>query len=552
MNYPDLPDQRLKTHPNFKASVIVWGAMIGLSFSVALSGQTNFQVRFDTLSLPDMPRLHSFAYATHEGTWLLLGGRQDGLHPKFGGFNTAASNQHIWVVNPLTAQVWQRSISELSDTLQEQLRSANMEFFQNEETLLFAGGYGYSDLAQNHITYPYLTLIDVPGLVHSVMEGGPLAPHFEQIRDTFFAVTGGQMQRLADTFYLVGGHLFDGIYSANSENPTQRYTEAIRKFTLSETGGMQGPAHRSEVIDEWNLHRRDYNLSPHIFEDGAVGLMAFSGVFQPGSALKPFLNIVGIRPGGHSSVNGFSQFLANYHCARLPMYSASEDQMHTLFFGGMSEYWLSETDSLLRDNRLPFVKTASRVTRLADGTYEEVAFDTELPYFTGTGAEFILAEGTPEYHREIIDYDQLAPGSHLVGYIVGGIVTPGSQRNPFTSNAVAVTSANPQVLRVFVEKNTTSATASQPLDGRYNLDTRVFPNPASDEWHLRVRLPRSGRLLAILQDAAGRIVQRWDWGTRPEGEQHFQLPARNFPSGIYWLTINHDGVFTEIKTISKR
>ena len=82
--------------------------------------------------------------------------------------------------------------------------------------------------------------------------------------------------------------------------------------------------------------------------------MAFSGVFQPGLALKPFLNIVGIRTSGHHSVNGFSQFLANYHCARVPLYAQSNNEMHTLFFGGMSEYWLDVKDSLMRDSRLPF------------------------------------------------------------------------------------------------------------------------------------------------------------------------------------------------------
>ena len=518
----------------------------------ALSGQSSFQVRFDTLPLAEMPRLHSFAFARHEGKWLLLGGRQDGLHPKFGGFNTASANTSIWVVSPETAQVWSRSITELPDTLQEQLRSANMEFYHHDASLLFAGGYGYSDLAQNHITYPYLTVIDVPGLVQSVVEGGPLLPHFHQMRDTFFAVTGGQIQELADTFYLVGGHLFNGIYSANSDNPTQRYTAAIRKFTIENQAGTPQITHQSEQIDELNLHRRDYNLSPHIFENGDQGLMAFSGVFQPGLALKPFLNIVAIRSGGHHSVNGFSQFLTNYHCARVPVYSASENQMHTLFFGGMSEYWLSDTDSLLRDSRLPFVKTAARVTRLPDGSYEEVAFDAELPYYTGTGAEFILADNTPTLGEEMVNYDALSDGSHLLGYIVGGIVTPGSQRNPFTANAAAVTSASPQVLRVWLEKGAVSSTKGQALDGRYALQMRVFPNPAEDVLQLSARLPRAGRLLGTLQNAQGRIVMSHDWGLCNEGLQQMEISAAALPAGLYWLTLRLDGGFTETITIAKK
>lgn len=516
-----------------------------------LQGQGQFDISLDTLGIPGMPGLHSFTFGTHQGQWLLIGGRQDGMHPKFGGFGTSNSNQHIRVVNPTTAEVWSRPIAELPDTLQEQLRSANMAFVQHGETLLLVGGYGRSEVAQNHITYPYLTLVNVPALMDAVQYGGALQPHIVQVRDTFFAVAGGQMQHLADTFYLVGGHRFDGIYSANSNNPTQRYTDALRKFTLAGNGSAAQVLHKQERVDEFNLHRRDYNLSPHVFQDGERGLMAFSGVFQPGAALAPFLNIVAIRPGNHAPVSGFSQFLANYHCARAPLYSQSANEMHTLFFGGMSEYWIDEQDSLVRDPRLPFVKTISRVTRLADGGYEEVAFDLELPYYTGTGAEFILAEGVPTVGGEIVDYDSLPSGSHLIGYIVGGMVTPSGQRNPFVSNTVSLTSASSGIIRVFLHKDLASSTGEVALPGRYDLDMTVFPNPAADQWHLRLDLPRAGHLRAMLQDATGRFVRHWDWQQQPAHTQQYSLSAADLPPGIYWLTVNLDGVFVETKLVAK-
>ena len=287
--------------------------------------QANFQVQFDTLSVPGLPGLHSFVFAQHGSKWLLLGGRKDGLHPKNGGFQTSSANQQIYVVEPLTGQVWQRGLAGLPDTLQEQLRSTNMEFFQQGETLCFVGGYGRSETVQDHITYPYLTLINVPGLMDAVETSDSLAPHFQQVRDTFFAVTGGQLQMLGDTFYLVGGHCFEGVYSANSgANNIQFYTNAIRKFMLEYGGAGWHVGHKSQVVDELNLHRRDYNLVPQIFENGESGISAFSGVFQPGQALLPFLNTVEIRPSGHTPVNGFSQFLANYHCAKVPLFEQSQ------------------------------------------------------------------------------------------------------------------------------------------------------------------------------------------------------------------------------------
>ncbi|MCC6462970.1 MAG: hypothetical protein IT260_21050, partial [Saprospiraceae bacterium] len=424
--------------------------------------QSQFDLRLDTLSIPGLPGLHSFAVATHAGKWLLIGGRRDGMHQKFNGFTTSAANQHIWVVAPETGQLWQRALAELPDTLQEQLRSANMEFLQQDETLWFVGGYGRSEVAQNHISYPYLTRIDVPGLMTAVIENKALLPQLHQIRDTFFAVTGGQLQAMGDTFYLVGGHRFDGVYSANSANPTQFYTDGIRKFTLDSAGQI---THKSVVKDELNLHRRDYNLAPQVFADGELGFTAFSGVFQPGLSLSPFLNLIDIRASGHAPVPGFSQLLANYHCAKLPLFAKAANEMHTLFFGGISQYWLNDKDSLLRDNRLPFVKTVSRVSRLADGRYEEHAFDAELPYYTGASAEFVLADAIPTLYPGIADYDALPDGEQLLGYIVGGIVTPNNQRNPFVANTVGITWANAPLIRVFLQKNLASAAPEKPLDG---------------------------------------------------------------------------------------
>ncbi len=518
------------------------------------TSQSSLGIRLDTLSVPGLPGLHSFAAAQYEGKWLLLGGRKDGLHPKNGGFQTSAANQSIYVVEPATWQIWQKPLNELPDTLAEQLRSSNMEFFQWGETLLFVGGYGRSEVLQDHRTYPYLTLINVPSAMNAVMKGDSLLPHFQQVRDTFFAVTGGQLAMLADTFYLVGGHRFEGLYSANAgANNVQVYTNAIRKFTLEpDSAGWQVP-HKSEVKDELNLHRRDYNLVPQIYENGESGISAFSGVFQPGLALLPFLNTVEIRHSGHAPVNGFSQFLAQYHCAKVPVFSASQNEMHTLFFGGMSQYYLNENDSLIKDNRIPFVKTVSRVSRLADGSYEEVAFDAELPFYTGTSAEFLLAEGIPTLPNGIVDYDALPDGETLVGYIVGGIVTPEGVSNPFVvNNQTGQTSASATLLQVFFQKNMPSSATKRRLDGHTSLGLTVSPNPASLVWNAHLRLPRAGELQYILQDMHGKILQQIKLGKKPEGELQFGIYTYDLPKGIYWLTVNVDGVYVETKAIIKQ
>ncbi|HMQ48536.1 MAG TPA: T9SS C-terminal target domain-containing protein [Saprospiraceae bacterium] len=514
-------------------------------------GQTTLNVHFDTITFSGLPGLHSFAAAQYEDKWLLIGGRKDGLHPKNGGFHTGSANQHIYVVQPSSGQVWQRALAELPDTLREQLHSANMEFCQWSDLLLFAGGYGRSEVIQDHRTYPYLTLIDVPELVSAVIDDTPLMPCFQQVRDTFFAVTGGQLQVMNDTFYLVGGHRFEGLYSSNAgTNNIQFYTDGIRKFTLEPDSLGWRPQRQSEIKDELNLHRRDYNLIPQIFASGEAGLVAFSGVFQPGLALLPFLNIIEISPEGHAPVNDFSQFLANYHCAKVPLYAEAENSMHTLFFGGMSQYYLNENDSLIKDNRIPFVRTASRVSRLPDGTYEEVGFDAELPFYTGSSAEFLLAHNIPVFSEGIVQLDELADGETLLGYIVGGIVTAPDQPNPFINNVANQTTASTRIIRVFLQKNVPSASPDLPLNGRTGLGMAVFPNPTSDVWNIQLTLPRNGDLMLVLQNAQGQIVWQHKYGQFSAGASKLRLQAEAYPPGWYWLTANVDGVFVETKRIA--
>lgn len=517
-----------------------------------LWSQSDIGVRFDTVNVQGLPGLHAFAVAQHEGKWLLIGGRKDGLHPKNGGFQTSGANQSIYVVDIINWHVWERSLAEFPDTLQAHLRSANMAFLQRGETLLFTGGYGRSETAQNHITYPYLTLIDLPGMIGAVVNNDSLLPHFQVIRDTFFAVTGGQLQVLNDTFYLVGGHRFEGLYAANAgANNIQVYTNAIRKFTLQPSAAGWFVDHKSQVVDELNLHRRDYNLLPVIFENGESGLGAFSGVFQPGLALLPFLNVIEIGAGWHHPVNGFSQFLANYHCAKASIHATADNQMHTLFFGGMSQYQLNENDSLIKDNRVPFVKTASRVSRLADGSYEEAAFNTKLPFYTGSGAEFLLNDQVPTISNGIVDLDALPDGETHLGYIVGGIFTPDNVPNPFVSNQTGLTSASSTLVKVLLQKNMASASVPIPLKKADSLEIHVSPNPATHDWKLRLKLPQKGELLLTLQNAQGQIIQQSSLGKQVPGEYFVELPALNFPTGAYWLTANLDGIYTTTIPILK-
>ena len=114
----------------------------------------------------------------------------------------------------------------------------------------------------------------------------------------------------------------------------------------------------------------------------------FSGVFQPDVDL-PWLNTVDVDSTGYSVNNQFSQLLNQYHTAHLPVYDASVNAMHTVFFGGIGRYYVDSATGLLKDDpNVPFVRTISRVTRYSNGTMDEVKTG-DMPGLMGSGAEFV-------------------------------------------------------------------------------------------------------------------------------------------------------------------
>ena len=223
---------------------------------------------------------------------------------------------------------------------------------------------------RNHITYPNLAAVKVPDVIDAIINGSAFEAYFRQIVDGKFAVTGGYLNKIYDTFYLTGGQRFDGRYNPmNHPSFVQEYTDAIRKFTLYDDGTNLSISHFPAIVDAANLHRRDFIVVEQIMPNGEEGLTAFSGVFQQDVDL-PFLYPVNIDSSGYFPNNDFSQYYNHYHCAQIPMFSAASNEMHTVFFGGIAQYFDS-VGTLVQDNEVPFVKTIARVTRDANGVMSE-------------------------------------------------------------------------------------------------------------------------------------------------------------------------------------
>lgn len=472
-----------------------------LSFSQATF---DYQIQINPITITNFPGIHSYAFAQHNGKWLIIGGRVDGLHARqpFNAFPASSNNTNIYVVDIATQQFWSASINSLATPLKEQLQATNFNFYQDQETLYVIGGYAFSATANDHITFNKLTAVDVPNLIQAIIAGTTITTHFKQLTNENLAVTGGQLGKIGDTFYLIGGHRFDGRYNPmNNPTFTQTYTNSIKKFTIDNSGTQLSINNYQEIVDAVHLHRRDYNLLPQIFPNLEEGYTISSGVFQINVDL-PFLYPVDIKASGYYPQTSFNQYLSNYHSAKACMYDATENRMHNLFFGGMSQYYYNGT-TLIQDDAVPFVNTISRVTRFADGSLQEYQMPETMPALKGSSAEFIYNLNLPHYSNEILKLNEITATEFVIGHIVGGIQS--TTLNPFTANQTTTTAASPTIYEVKLIRNTPLEVHS--IDGKNPFTLEIYPNPTSSNTvKLQFTMPYVTNIDYFISGIDGKII----------------------------------------------
>jgi hypothetical protein len=496
-----------------------------------------FSIFIEPVEIAGLGGLQAYAFGQYEGKWLVVGGRLDGLHRRqpFAAFDIAGNNNQLVVIDPVTRQQWTAPITSLSVALQEQLSSTNMEFHQEGNYLYLLGGYGYSTATASKKTFDNLTAIDVPGVINAVISGTLFTDYFRQLSDIQFAVTGGHLKKINNTFYLLGGNRFDGDYNPMGHATyTQVYTDAIRKFNITDNGAAITISHLPTQIDGTNLHRRDYNAVPQILPNGAEGITVFSGVFQPTVNL-PFLNCVDVDSTSYAVNNSFQQYYNHYHCAVLPLYSVSKNEMHNVFFGGIAQYYDS-VGILVQNNNVPFVKTIARVTRNAGGVMAEYKLPVEMPSLLGSGAEFIPLRTVPMFNNEVFKLDDFIADSTLVGYIYGGISSTAA--NIFFTNTGTQSSASNQIFKVYVIKNKAAGTDDLNEQSIGTLKMQVFPNPNNGGFVVKFHLNKIAETKISLYSITGKLVEESVLTNVMMGENTYQRKTDTLHlSGPYILTI---------------
>ena len=222
-------------------------AALLLFLAPAASGQTgDFSVEIaERTDLANAPALHSGAWAEHDGKWLFVAGRTNGLHAFSGdAFPRAFENGDVVVYDLATDTRWSASLDGLPEAIAEPLASTNPQFLARGDSLIVVGGYGHSTAAGGKVTFGTMTVLDVPALIDAVIAGGDLAPHVRQViaHDDALRVAGGHLVGLEDgALGLIGGHRFDGEYGGGF---TQAYTDAVRTLAVRRRGPREHRDHR--------------------------------------------------------------------------------------------------------------------------------------------------------------------------------------------------------------------------------------------------------------------------------------------------------------------
>src|SRR5438132_10007836 len=115
-----------------------------LQFKILFAQASPFTIEVEQASIPNAPKVHSFAFAQSNGKWLFIGGRINGLHGIFTigtNFEPKYENKYVWVVDPVSGQIYSQNLfAYLPISKSDPLRSTNAEFYQDGDKLYIAGG----------------------------------------------------------------------------------------------------------------------------------------------------------------------------------------------------------------------------------------------------------------------------------------------------------------------------------------------------------------------------------------------------------------------------
>ncbi|MBC8172737.1 MAG: T9SS type A sorting domain-containing protein [Chitinophagales bacterium] len=505
--------------------------------AVSQAAQPSFTLFLEEITYEDWPGIHSFAYGTWDERWIIVCGRVDGLHAFLppNPFPVSDANHFIRMVDPQTGEQWNKSIYDLPLEIANQLRSTNPQYFQRDNYLYVIGGYGKDSLSGDKITFPSLIAIDLEMLSDVLINELDPAPAFRKLDDTIFQVTGGEIEVFNDRVFLFGGHVFTGDYTKPaSPSFTQKYTNEVRTFLLGDDGITLSVSDIDILYDSILFHRRDLNFEPVLYAGEEKGLAAYSGVFQYDGDFPWLYDIYFHADGTYAQNEECEHRFNNYTCPVMNVFDSASNTMYTTFFGGISQYYFDETDSVIdSDLNIPFVNDITTMVRYADGSCEQIVMPLSFDGLLGSNAIFQLNDEMAHYDNNIIKLHVL-DGEYEAGYIYGGI-------QAFIPNFTPSIASN----KLYKVKINYTPPEPAEIAGYPDRYIKVFPNPVRDRIDVQ---NNSADIISeiMLTNSYGKIVyhSEKDIGFA-ETEK---ISVAGFANGIYFLQVimKHQTVIKKI------
>lgn len=462
-----------------------------------------------------LPTLQSFVCGSHDGLWLLVAGRTNGLHDftndGLQNFPPRFQNTDLWVYDPATGQVWSRSLNDanagISPSVFNALSATAAQAFQSDGTLYLSGGYLFDSITSTFKTYDTLTALDVGEVIDWVQTGvGLLADYVRQTSNPIVQVTGGDMDVVGGRVFLTFGQNFDGPYQPGSNGI---YTESLRAFDLIDDGQTLTITNITQTPQVDAYRRRDHNVVPLAGPAGTPALVALSGVFTvTGGAWTVPVEIseIGTLTMADPQLpTTFKQGMNGYASAHVVLYSASKNQNHIAVFGGISLVTY-KNGAFVADNNLPFTSQASVIVRDGNGQYSQKYLGNlfpdipngpgGIPLLFGASAQFLPESGLPMIDAAI-DLDAIKSPTRI-GRIFGGIAAQiPNFGNTSASDVVFEVWLNPQVAPPAPAPTPSSPTRESISPVQEEIDFLVFRMAEIRKFTKNPRV-RARKLRAIL------------------------------------------------------
>ena len=392
-----------------------------------------------------LPALHSYADAMYNGLWIIIGGQVVGFHGTSNNpppFHTSFANDSLWGIDAVQGKSYGVPVPK---AYWNALAVTNPQSYQVDNDLYMCGGYTVSDPTQTRFntTSNFFFKINIPNFVAYVQSGGKspsLSAVFPvAINNNFVQVAGGELIVVNNNFYLIGGQDYEGVYSPGVSG---KYTNAIRSFTLQQSGATWALANMDSLVDPINLHRRDFNLVPFIASDNSIEAIIYGGVFTSNDlSFNNPIYIKGLSSRNPTITIGTSQQKCNqYTCAVAPMYFGPGEPMSYAMLGGISymKYDLDSGRLVIGDYvgkfniPMPFSNLVNFMITDGNTSIENVQTPPLpfLPKYIGSNASFMpFQQYTLDGFENILDLNKVLSNTTSpirVGFMYGGILSDGS------------------------------------------------------------------------------------------------------------------------------